>query len=106
MDLPDSYSSHDASAIIAQRGHFQLILFELGSAMVISILSLIVVFLFLIEIKLKCRETCNYNLVKEICYVYENLVLKNVKRDKIPISSCSSHIYPRRETKAYRKVCR
>ncbi len=42
MDLPDSYSSYDASAIIAQRSHFKLILFELGSAVIISILSLII----------------------------------------------------------------
>ncbi|VVB96338.1 Uncharacterised protein [uncultured archaeon] len=42
MDLPDSYSSYDASAVIAQRGHFQLILFELSSAVVISIISLII----------------------------------------------------------------
>lgn len=42
MDLPDSYSSYDASAISAQRGHFRLILFELSSAVVISILSLII----------------------------------------------------------------
>lgn len=42
MDLPDSYSAYDASAIIAQRGHFRLILFELSSAVVISILSLII----------------------------------------------------------------
>lgn len=42
MDLPDSYSSYDTSAIIAQRDHFRLILFELGSAVVISISSLII----------------------------------------------------------------
>lgn len=42
MDLPDSYSSYDASAIIAQRSHFRLILFELGSAVIISIISLII----------------------------------------------------------------
>lgn len=42
MDLPDSYSSYDASAIIAQRSHFQLILFELGSVVIISIISLII----------------------------------------------------------------
>lgn len=42
MDLPDSYSSYDASTIIAQRDHFRLILFELSSAVVISILSLII----------------------------------------------------------------
>lgn len=43
MDLPDSYSTYDASAINAQRSHFRLILLELSSAVVISVLSLIIV---------------------------------------------------------------
>ena len=40
MDLPDSYSTYDESAIIAQRNHFRLIQFELILLVVVAALSL------------------------------------------------------------------
>ena len=40
MDLPDSYSTYDESAIIAERNHFRLIQFELILLVVVAALSL------------------------------------------------------------------
>lgn len=42
MDLPDSYSTYDESAIIAERNHFRLIQFELILLVVVALLSLII----------------------------------------------------------------